>query len=261
MTRERGAPHPRKNKRYGWLPDLPDQRDMLYAAPSAVLGELPPLVDLRPQCPVVYDQGDLGSCTAQAISGAIEFDMRRQELAAFTPSRLFIYYNERVIEHCVEADHGAMPRDGIKVVAGLGAPPEKDWPYDIERFAAKPPARAYTDARRHRVSRYERLPRDLGHMRGCLASGFPFVFGFAVYEDFEGPDVQRSGRLGMPGPRERLIGGHAVLAVGYVERERRFLARNSWGPRFGMDGYFSIPYDYLLERRLSGDFWTIRLVS
>jgi len=209
----------------------------------------------------VYDQGNLGSCTAQAIAGAIEFDMLRQGLAAFTPSRLFIYYNERVIEHCVDFDQGAMPRDGIKVVAGLGAPPESDWPYEVDRFAEEPPARAFRDARRHRVSRYERLSRDLAHMRGCLASGFPFVFGFAVYEGFEGPVVRRTGRLDLPGNKERLIGGHAVLAVGYRDRERRFLVRNSWGPGFGMDGYFSIPYDYLLERRLSGDFWTIRLVS
>jgi len=261
VSRERGAPHPRKTKRYGWLPDLPDQRDLPYAAPAAVLQELPPLVDLRPQCPAVYDQGALGSCTAQAIAGAIEFDMLRQELPAFTPSRLFIYYNERVIEHCVDVDHGAMPRDGIKVVAGLGAPPEKDWPYEVDRFAEPPPKRAFRDARHHRVSRYERLSRDLPHMQGCLASGFPFVFGFAVYEEFEEPEVQRTGRLGMPKPRERLIGGHAVLAVGYVERDRRFLVRNSWGPTFGMDGYFSIPYEYLLERRLSADFWTIRLVG
>jgi C1A family cysteine protease len=246
VSPERDAPHPRQTKRYGWLPDLPDQRDLLYAAPSGVVGELPALVDLRAHCPPVYDQGDLGSCTAQA---------------AFTPSRLFIYYNERVIEHCVEVDHGAMPRDGIKVVSKLGAPPEIEWPYEVDRFAEPPSQRAYRDARKHRVSRYERLPRDLGHIKGCLASGFPLVFGFAVYESFESPEVQRSGILDMPSPRERLIGGHAVLAVGYVERERRFLVRNSWGPKFGMDGYFSIPYDYLLERRLSGDFWTIRLVS
>ncbi|GAC1335983.1 MAG: C1 family peptidase [Candidatus Dormibacteria bacterium] len=261
MSRESGAPHPRQTRRYGWLPDLPDQRDLLYSAPAGPPAALPPRVDLRPVCPPVYDQGDLGSCTAQAIAAAMEFDLLRQDLPAFTPSRLFIYYNERVIEHCVEADHGAMPRDGIKVVADLGAPPEIDWPYDIDRFAERPPQRAYRDARRHRVSRYERIPRDLDHMKGCLASGFPFVFGFAVYEGFEGPEVRRSGRLAMPASRERLIGGHAVLAVGYIERQRRFLARNSWGPAFGMGGYFSIPYDYLLERRLSADFWTIRLVA
>jgi len=181
-------------------------------------------------------------------------------MTEFTPSRLFIYYNERVVEQSVEVDGGAMPRDGIKVVASLGAPPESDWPYVIDRFADRPPARAFRDAGRHRIARYQRLPRDLDFMRGCLASGFPFIFGFAVYESFEGPKVRRTGRLKMPLAGERAIGGHAVLAVGYLQRESRFIVRNSWGPEFGMAGYFTIPYRYLMERKLSGDFWTIRLV-
>jgi len=252
--------HPRKIKRYGWLPDLPDQRDLLYSALAAVRSDLPPMVDLRPQCPPVYDQGELGSCTAQAIAGAIEFDQRRQRLPEFTPSRLFIYYNERVIEDSVDQDMGAMARDGIKAVAAVGAPPETDWPYDIDRFADRPPERAYRDGEKHRIARYERLPRELDHMKACLAAGFPIVFGFSVYESFEGEVVRRSGRLEMPAPDERVIGGHAVLAVGYIQQERRFIVRNSWGQGFGMDGYFTMPYDYLLERRMSADFWTIRLV-
>jgi C1A family cysteine protease len=247
-------------KGYGWLPDLPDQRDHRYSAPESVRGDLPPRVDLRPVCPPVYDQGELGSCTAQAIAGAIEFDQLRQGIPEFTPSRLFIYYNERVIEDSVEIDGGAMPRDGIKVVASLGAPAENDWPYDVGRFDVRPPARAYSDALPHRIARYERLPRDLDHMRGCLASGFPFILGFAVYESFEGPEVRRTGRMTMPGMGERVIGGHAVLAVGYIDREHRFIVRNSWGTAFGMGGYFTMPYAYLLQRPLSADFWTIRLV-
>ena len=252
--------HPRKIKRYGWVPDLPDQRDLLYAAPSAIRESLPPVVDLRPGCPPVYDQGELGSCTAQAIAGAIEFDQRRQGLEEFTPSRLFIYYNERVIEHTEDQDLGAMARDGIKAVASVGAPPETDWPYDIERFAERPSERAYEDGAKHLVARYERLPRDLDHLRGCLALGFPIIFGFSVYESFEGEEVRRTGRLEMPAPDERVIGGHAVIAVGYVHEDRRFMVRNSWGPGFGMDGYFTMPYEYLLERRMSADFWTIRMV-
>lgn len=251
---------PRKVKGYGWLPDLPDHRDLRYSAPAAVRAELPPRVDLRPNCPPVYDQGELGSCTAQAIAGAIEFDQLRQGIREFTPSRLFIYYGERAIEGSVDIDGGAMPRDGIKVVASIGAPPESDWPYDIDRFADRPSDRAFTDALRHRIARYERLPRDLDHMKGCLADGFPFILGFAVFESFEGPEVRRSGRLNMPRRDERVIGGHAVLAVGYVERDRRFIVRNSWGPSFGMDGYFTMPYRYVLERKLAADFWTIRTV-
>jgi C1A family cysteine protease len=142
---------PRKIARYGWIPDLPDERDHLYAAPPAVLSALPPYVDLRTQCPVIYDQGMLGSCTANAIGGAIEFDRIKQSLPDFVPSRLFIYYNERVIEGTVEIDSGAMIRDGIKSVASEGACPEPEWPYDISMFAVRPSAEAYRDAAKDRV--------------------------------------------------------------------------------------------------------------
>ena len=114
---------------YGWMPDLPDQRDYLYAAPLQKLGLLPPRVDMRGQCPPVYSQGAIGSCTANAIAGAIEFDLLKQELAGFVPSRLFIYYNERVMEHSVASDNGAQLRDGVKSVNQLGVCPESQWPY------------------------------------------------------------------------------------------------------------------------------------
>src|SRR5690349_8351692 len=117
-----------KVSRYGWLPDIPDHRDRLYAAPVELAGAPPARADLRPQCPPVYDQGELGSCTANAIAGAIEFDRLKQKLADFTPSRLFIYYNERVIEHSVDSDSGAQIRDGIKTTAKLGDCPESEWP-------------------------------------------------------------------------------------------------------------------------------------
>ena len=112
------------------MPDLPDNRDHLYAAPLAKLRLLPGKVDLRRQCPKVYDQGQIGSCTANAIAAAIEFDRRKQKLSDFIPSRLFIYYNERSMEHSVPLDNGAQIRDGIKSVAKQGACPEMEWPYD-----------------------------------------------------------------------------------------------------------------------------------
>src|SRR5262247_4283203 len=126
---------PRLIQWYGWVPDIPDQRDRMYSAPHQVLKALPSKVDLRPQCPPIYDQGQLGSCTANAIGAALQFNQIKQGEQAFTPSRLFIYYNERVMEHTVSEDAGAMIRDGIKSVAKLGAPPEdKDWPYVIKNF-------------------------------------------------------------------------------------------------------------------------------
>lgn len=252
---------PRKIARFGWVPDLPDQRDFLYAAPAPFQAKIPPSMDLRSQCPPVYDQGQLGSCTANAIGGAIEFDQRKQHTKEFVPSRLFIYYNERAIEGTINSDAGAQIRDGIKTVNKLGAPPETDWPYDIAAFTKKPPAKAYNDAAKHLVVMYQRLIQELNTLKGCVASGFPFVFGFTCYEAFESEQVAKSGILPMPGAGEKVVGGHAVLCVGYDDATQQFLVRNSWGDGWGMKGYFTIPYAYLTNPRLASDLWTIRSVQ
>jgi C1A family cysteine protease len=246
---------------YGWSPDLPDHRDFTYSAPSQFLMALPTMVDLRPNCPPVYDQGQLGSCTGNSIAGAIEFEQMKQKVKAFVPSRLFIYYNERVIENTVNSDSGAQIRDGMKVVAKQGAPPETDWPYDITKFTEKPPAAAYTDAATNKVMSYQRVNRALSQFKGCLASGYPFVFGFTVYDSFESAAVAQSGHASMPQPGESVAGGHAVVCVGYDDQNQWFIVRNSWGDTWGMKGYFTLPYQYLLETNLSDDFWTIRLVE
>ncbi len=252
----------RTNQGYGWVPDLPDERDHLYAAPSEYLRALPARADLRPHCPQVYDQGDLGSCTANAIGAAIEFEQMKQRVKSFIPSRLFIYYNERVIEGTVGSDSGAQIRDGIKTVAKIGAPPEKDWPYDISQFTKRPPAPAYKDAALDKAVQYQRVVPSLNQMKGCLASGYPFVFGFTVYSSFESDAVASTGHAPMPNTRkERQMGGHAVMAAGYDDKQQWFIIRNSWGTGWGMKGYFTLPYAYLTDPNLSDDFWTIRLVG
>lgn len=253
---------PRQIKRYGWIPDLPDQRDRIYAAPFERTDALPTSVDLRPNCPPVYDQGQLGSCTANAIAAAFEFDEMKQNLSSiFVPSRLFIYYNERVIEGDVSADNGAQIRDGMKSIANQGVCPEDLWPYDTTQFATQPPANCYSVALQNKTTSYSRIVQDLGQMKGCLASGYAFAFGFTVYESFESQAVAQSGHAPMPAPNEKVLGGHAVLAVGYDDSQQEFLVRNSWGPNWGMQGYFTLPYDYLLKRNLSSDFWTVRVVA
>jgi len=227
-----------------------------------MLTALPSKVDLRPHCPPVYDQGNLGSCTANGIAGAIEFDRMKQKLQpAFTPSRLFIYYNERVIEGTVNSDSGAQIRDGIKVVAKKGDCPETEWPYDISQFTHKPSAQCYKDARKYKAIQYQRLVQRVNQLKGCLASGYPFVYGFTVYDSFESGSVAKTGVVPMPAPGEQVLGGHCVLAVGYDDSQHRFLARNSWGPDWGIAGYFTMPYAYLTDTSLSSDFWTIRLIA
>jgi C1A family cysteine protease len=249
-------------ERYGWLPDLPDHRDYRYTAPLALLRKLPANVDLRRNCPPVYDQGALGSCTANAIGAAVQFErIYAKQLPDFVPSRLFIYYNERVLEHSVLYDAGAYLRDGMKTVARQGVCDEVEWPYDIARFAERPPAQCYTDALQYRTLKYARVTRTLRQMKGCLASGYPFVFGFTVYESFESDVVTVTGNVPMPASVEQVLGGHAVLAVGYDDHTQRFTFRNSWGARWGDQGYGTMPYPYLTNANLSDDFWTIRLES
>lgn len=249
-------------KRYGWIPDIPDGRDHLYSAPTPVLEALPPKIDLRSACPPVLDQGELGSCTANAIASAHRFDQMKQGATdAFAPSRLFIYYNERVMERTTSEDSGAMIRDGIKSIASEGVCAESMWPYAIPKFANKPPAPCYKAALDHQAVSYQRLLPSSTQMKGCLASGYPFVFGFSVYESFESPAVAKTGVVPLPAPGESMLGGHAVIAVGYDDSRQRFLAMNSWGTKWGDTGFFTMPYAYLTDADLAADFWTVRVVE
>ena len=245
---------------YGWLPDRPDQRDMYYSAIAAPPKKLPSSVDLRPVCSSVENQGQLGSCTANALVGNLEFLEKKTGKPATDLSRLFIYYNERALEGNVSQDSGAMIRDGIKTLAKQGVCDEGRWPYVTTKFSVKPPAACYKQGLQHQITSYHRVV-TLQEMRMCLAEGYPFVFGFTVYDSFESPAVAKTGRLNLPKPSEKSLGGHAVMAAGYDDATKRFLIRNSWGTDWGMKGYFTIPYAYLDNRNLSDDFWTIRAVE
>jgi C1A family cysteine protease len=246
-----------KSRSYGWQPDLPDYRDIRYGAVYRVPAKLPAKVDLRPLCPAVEDQGELGSCTAHAITGALEVLEIKDNLPVVQFSRLFVYYNERAIEHSIAQDSGAMIRDGIKSLVKQGCCTETKWPYVISKFKSKPTPACFKEGLDHQVVSYQRID-TLDQMRACLAEGFPFVFGFTVYEGFESQAVAKSGKLNLPKPSERSVGGHAVLAVGYDDKQKRIMVRNSWGPAWGMKGYFTMPYAYAASRDLADDFWTIR---
>lgn len=248
---------PRRIQRYGWKRDSLDHRDLIFK-PAVSKKKLPDSVDLRPQMPPVYDQLSLGSCTSQAIGAAIQFDDMKQGLPDTSPrSRLFIYYGERTIEGSVNQDAGAQIRDGIKVIASIGAPPETDWPYVISNFKVKPPAAAYTDASQHRAVKYHSVEQDASHIMSALAQGFPVIFGFNVFAEFESAAVAKSGTVPMPAANERPLGGHAVLIVGYDTAKGVFIVRNSWGEGFGIAGYFTLPIEYVISPSLCSDFWTI----
>jgi len=252
----------RSSSRYGWVRDLPDHRDQIFAAPAAVQARLPAKVDLRKQCPPVVNQGSLGSCTANAIANAHRFDQMKQKLKApFMPSRLFIYYNERSMEGTVDSDAGAQIRDGVKSIAQQGVCEEREWPYEVTKFKKKPPAACYKSAKAHQALTYRRVVQTTAQMKSCLAAGYPFVCGLSVYESFESPAVAKSGMVPMPGSGEKQLGGHAVLAVGYDDASQRFIVMNSWGTGWGKKGFFTIPYAYLADNNLADDFWTISTVE
>jgi C1A family cysteine protease len=249
----------RSHQWYGWLPDLPDYRDFSYSVIAPTLAKLPTKVDLRSKCSPIENQGQLGACTAHALVGALEFLEIKDDAKFVDLSRLFVYYNERAIEGTVNQDSGAFLRDGIKSLAKQGVCPEKEWPYHINYFTKKPNRKCYTDAKKHQITSYHRIS-TVDEMRTCLAERYPFVFGFTVYEAFESPAVAKSGVLNMPGPKEKVLGGHAVMAAGYHDSQKRFIIRNSWDTDWGMNGYFTMPYDYLdPAKNFADDFWTIRM--
>ena len=247
----------RKIARYGWQKDSLDPRDFKLASPVKV-GELPSQVDLSGFLSAPFDQGQLGSCTGNAIANAIIFEQNRQLIFRVIPSRLFIYYNERAMEGTTASDSGAQIRDGFKSVAAQGACPEENWLYTESLFAVKPPDSCYALALRDLVSSYLSVNQDVDSMRACLASQYPFVFGFTVYESFESEAVAQSGIVPMPTPGEAIVGGHAVLCVGYDDAAQQFIIRNSWGPDWGQAGNAKMPYAYLADASLCADFWTIR---
>lgn len=235
-----------------WKADKPDDRDYIYKAPSGLI--LPPMVDLRPFCSPVEDQGDLGSCTGNAIVGACELlQISKKVRRPSNLSRLFVYYNERVAINTVNEDSGAYIRDGIKSIAANGVCLESIWKYDIKKFTKKPTATAYKDAAKRKFETYHRIV-TLDDMLGCLAEGFPFVFGFSVFNGIY--HVNSTGLLPMPSGQE--LGGHAVLAVGYDKPRQLMIVRNSWGPEWGDKGYFYMPFPYINNPRLADDMWTIR---
>jgi C1A family cysteine protease len=244
---------------YGW------KKGLTYSQHHKILFSAEPahsnikLVDLRDKCPAPYDQGKLGSCTANSLAFCYHYDeLKQNESSIFTPSRLFIYYNERDIEGNVSSDAGAEIHDGIKVINTIGVCSENIWPYDISKFATKPDDNCFEEAHKHKSIEYNAIEQNLDQIKACLILGFPIAFGFIVYESFESEQVASTGIVPMPKPNEKVLGGHAVAIVGYDDTKQLFIVRNSWGVNWGDQGYFYMPYEYVLNVDLANDFWTIK---
>jgi C1A family cysteine protease len=250
-------------RKFGWKRDLHDPRDFKYkvSAPEAPR-ELPPFVDLRPLCPPVYDQGDLGSCTGNALASAFQFEQMKQNKPNWIPSRLFIYYNERVIEKTVNEDAGAQIRNGIKSLVDSGVCPEDMWQYIPSKFTTKPCHKCYRIAKDNQVLQYFRISaHTLQGVKEAHADGYPVTFGFTVYESMMSDEVVRTGFVPIPGTDDKPVGGHAVKSVGYDDSKECFIIKNSWGTNWGLSGYFYLPYWYITTLNAAADFWVIKLVE
>jgi C1A family cysteine protease len=239
-----------------WRQDKPDNRDYKY---SLTTPSTPNTIDLRPYCSPIENQGNLGSCTGQAIAGAIEL-LNKRNGKHKDISRLFIYYYERLLLGTVNYDSGAYIRDGIKATNHYGASLESHWPYNIKKFRQEPIKEAKEDALNRKVTRYERI-EDFNGCIDALSNGYPVIIGFHVYTSFMSNTVARTGNMPYPNTRrERLLGGHAVLLVGYNKTKKVFIARNSWGTSWGAKGYFYMPFD-VIKPNMSSDYWIIKSVN
>ena len=233
------------------------ESELNFKVSAPVKTTLPPSVDLRSMFPPVYDQGELGSCTANALCGVYEFEENDENVnKGYKPSRLFVYYNERKLENTINEDSGAILSDGIRALQNYGVCSETKCPYVIENFTQRPSTDAYREALSHRVITATNIRQNVNDMKTSLYQKNPFVVGISIYESFESDEVARTGYVPMPNPaREQLLGGHAVCVCGYIPNY--WIVRNSWGPDWGDKGYFYLPTSYLLNPALSSDLWNI----
>ncbi|MHA2284120.1 MAG: C1 family peptidase [Promethearchaeota archaeon] len=284
-------------KGMGWLPDLPDHRDYTVdrkdvAEKFKSLGQksvhsmlqkvgvskkarvsLPTGVNLSGWCSPIEDQETIGSCTANAGVGLIEYFERRSFGKHIDASRLFLYKVTRNLLH-ITGDTGAYLRTTIGAMTLFGVPPTEYWPYDVDKFDEEPSAFCYAFAQNYQAVQFYRLDPPgtdrkvlLNRIKKYLTAGLPSMFGFTVFSSIW--DANTSGEIPYPSPWDRVEGGHAVVAIGFddkikikgsssdaKETKGAFLIRNSWGTDWGDDGYGWLPYDYILDW-LAIDWWSL----
>ena len=215
---------------------------------------LPTIIDLRPKLPACYDQGELGTSTANALCAAFQY-----EEPTFFGSRLFIYYNERSsMEHTNDEDDCHSLSDIIITLEKFGVCAEQEWPYDVSKYSHPPSVDCYLQADKHHVIQATNILNNEMAMKQSLAEGFPFVVGIQIFEAFESQEVAQSGIVPMPNLfTDECLGGHAVFVCGYDDTKQHWIVRNSWGTEWGDNGYFYLPYHYLLYPTLCSDLWHI----
>lgn len=247
-----------KNK-YGWKRGLP-----VFGHPQfekACMIATPARADVSVGMPAVYNQGSLGSCTANAGGALAAFLTKKLGWKEYMPSRLALYYWTRQLEGTVSEDSGASLADTARILHDRGVPNETNWPYIPNRFANPPTAAVIKNGLQHIVLDPLQVRQSMDDIRACIAFGFPIIFGFTVYESFESNAMAHTGIMSMPQAGEEILGGHAVVACGYDDYTKMVKVRNSWGTGWGQKGYFQMPYDYIENPNLADDFWTAHFIS
>lgn len=246
----------------GYIKDKVDTRDFIYKVnKNIVKTKLPAKFTLSKTMPPVLDQSSLGSCVSNAVCNALGFLNLKMNKPINLKSRLFNYYNTRVLEGTVNSDSGCQIRNAIKTSNKTGNCYDTTWPYEISRFQYKPPNDAYTEAARHKITVYQRVEQNRNAIKACLISGYPIITGFICYNTLFNPSVERTGDIISPTRRDYIIGGHCVLITGYNDVTQRYEIMNSWGTDWGNKGYGTIPYSYIENPNYAFDFWQMQKES
>ena len=217
-------------------------------------GKMPDSVDHRSKMPPVYSQGMLSSCTANALVAIYSF-----HYGGFEGSRLFLYYNERVLENCVSSDKGVSLSTAVKALYAQGLCPEVNWPYNSGTVTVKPLDACYTLAAAREPITYHLIAHTIPAIKAALAQGYPLMVGLAIFASIMSNEVAKTGVVPMPTAGDKCDGGHAVVIVGYDDTKNggSWIMRNSWGESWGDKGHFYLPYAYLLDAHLCMDIWLV----
>lgn len=248
-------------RRYGWKRDRPDPRDRrLQLLPPQ---PFPDVLDYRAShlMPPIWFQDQLGACTAFALLRCYQWSHRWQESSSENEdlSKLFLYWCERRREGTLDEDGGASLRTGCKVLNSEGVCLEDLWPYDISKWNVEPPSECFAEAQKHQAIDYFQVPQTLVGIKQALMQDFLVACGLRIHENFESEDVTKTGVV--PMPAGRFVGGHAVTVCGWDQPRQVFILANSWGTNWGMDGFFTVPMDYLLSPSFASNFWVMRKVE
>lgn len=244
------------------------QKDLVHNTTIRALGNKPLITSIKNKCSFVYDQGNLGSCTANAFCAAycilqnVKFTTVKHQ-----PSRLFLYFYERLIEEPTHniaklTDSGADVINGVDYVKKNGICSEINWPYNIAKYNLMPPVKCNVDATTHKISNYHTLPLGpnlLSNIKIAINNSTPVLVAMAVYESFESDATAKTGSVTMPKPTEACLGGHEMCIVGYTDDKKLFTVLNSWGAGWGSGGFCYIPYDYFTNHNLAFEFVVFNL--